>query len=62
VNGALQAEYIDESHDVETEPIREFVPPPFGDSKPEDFNILYHVRLQKPKALAPPPEEKKSGK
>ncbi len=62
MKGALQWECIDENQDTETEPIRKFVPPPFGDSKSKVFNILYQVRLQKLKSLASPPEEKKSGK
>ena len=36
------------------EKIKEFVGHPLGSSKPEEFNILYHVRLKPPK---PPKEE-----
>ena len=41
---------IDESN-FEEEDLPEYIPPPFGNSKPEDFVILYHVRLEisKPK-------------
>jgi len=35
--------------DYSTELIKEFIPHPMGTSQPEDFNILYHIRLKKSK-------------
>lgn len=49
---------IDESM-IEIEPIKEFVPHPYGNSKPEDFNILYHVRLRPAKPVISPEEKAK---
>lgn len=31
------------------EPVKEFMPKPFGDHTEKDFNILHHVRLKEPK-------------
>ena len=60
VQPQLQLDLIDEQNDINFESIGEFIPPPFGESKPEDFNIIYHVRLKKPKE--PKPEEVKTKK
>lgn len=35
---------------IEVELLKDFVPPPIGNSQDKDFNILYHVRLVRPKA------------
>jgi len=48
--------------EIETEPIKEFVPHPYGHSKPEDFNILYHVRIRPPKPVPSPEEIEKKKK
>lgn len=41
-----------------TEQIPEFIPPPFGNSKTEDFSLLNHVHLYEEK----PKDEKEEGK
>jgi len=53
-------EYINEE-DYGIEPIKEFIPPPIGNSLPEEFNILYHVRLKKPKEEKVEKDPKKKG-
>ena len=39
------------SDQLDVQQIAEFVPPPAGNSKPEDFNIKYHVKLKPPKVI-----------
>jgi hypothetical protein len=34
---------------IKIEELKEYVPPPVGQSKPSDFNILYHVKLMSSK-------------
>jgi len=41
-------EEVDAKEIVE-EVIEEFLLPPFGESKPADFNILYHIRNKQPR-------------
>lgn len=50
--------------DLEKNYITEFMPPPIGNSKPEDFNILYHVYCKQPrekKEKKEKPKEKVKG-
>lgn len=44
---------------ISTVEVKEFIPPPFGESKPEEFNILYNVKLKKPKEEPIDPKKKK---
>jgi len=44
VNVQLRVEAV-ASWQVAFEPLKKFQPPPFGQSKIEDFNFLYHVNL-----------------
>ena len=47
-----------------TENLPEFIPAPFGSSKAEDYNLLYHVNLyeEKPKEVKEEKVVKKGGK
>lgn len=47
-------------NELQTSVIPEFMPPPLGTSKPEDFNILCHVYCKSPKAKKEKTEEEKA--
>ncbi len=48
-----------EESDISYDQVKEFIAPPIGNSKLEEFNILIHVRLQKPRVKKPKDDKNK---